>query len=154
MKITDWAMKKQCELLKRIGKGDRVLIGEYDESIYYTNREATILLRIPEKLWLLNTERARNGGKELGLDIIKRNIGVEADFRLAKKDGIAYTRDRELAVFINDKYGVYVDTKLIKEFPKGAQFFTSGSISAVRVYYENAFIGIVMPTRFAKEETA
>lgn len=66
MKITDWVIKKQADLLKRIGKGERVLIGEYDESIYYANREATILLRIPEKLWLLNTERARNGGAELG----------------------------------------------------------------------------------------
>lgn len=86
------------------------------------------------------------------MNIIKGNIGVEADYRLAKKDSIEYNRDKELAVFTNDKCVVYVNTKLLKEFPKAAQFFISGPVSAVRVYYENAFIGIVLPTRFVEEE--
>ena len=153
MKITDWVVKKQSEVLKRFSKGENILIGEYDDDIYYANKEATVLIRIPKMLWLLNTDRARNDGAELGVNIIKRNIGVEIDFRAAKKDSIAYNREKELAVFTNDKCVVYVDTKLLKEFPKDAQFFTSSPVSAVRVYYENAFIGIVLPTRFVKEET-
>lgn len=141
-------MKIQADLIKRYPKINQLFWGEDDETVYVGIEENCGLIAIPKEFCLINTEKLKEKSEPVKKETIQFILRKEAEFVPAQIIGTKIKDNKEFTILDNSRWTVYLNSKFLKKFPKGAIFSTSGEKTAVRVYDGSIFIGIVMPVIF------
>lgn len=147
-------MTVQANLIKELPKRKRMFWGEDEENVYFClDNESTAMICIPKQFFIIDTEKLKKKFSPYKIETIKSIIKTESDFIPAEKIGTKFSKGTEYVILKNSNWTTYVNSKLMKYFPKTAFFETSGEITAIRVYDDfglynsKTFIGIVMPCR-------
>lgn len=142
-------MKAQADFIKSFPKLERVIWCEDRERVYLPiNTGRYGLIGIPRELFIIDVNKLKEKFEPFKGEHIQRLIGDESEFVPAEILGTKLENDRELTILENSRWTVYVDSKLLKHFPKTAKYRTSGEITRIRAYGdEGTFLGIVMPVR-------
>lgn len=144
----------QANLIKELPKRKRMFWGEDEENVYFClDNESTAMIGIPKQFFIIDTEKLKKKFSPCKSEKIKSIIKTESDFTPAEKIGTKFSGGTEYVVLKNSNWTTYVNSKLMKYFPKTAFFETSGELTAIRVYdsfglyNSKTFIGIIMPCR-------
>lgn len=140
-------MKVQADFIKSFPKLEGVIWGEDRERVYLPiNTGRYGLIGIPRALFVIDVNKLKKEFEPLKGELIQKLIGDESEFVPAEILGTKLKNDREFTILENSRWTVYVDSKLLKHFPKTAKYRTSGEITKIRVYGDDdTFLGIVMP---------
>lgn len=140
-------MRVQSEFIKNYPNIKELFWGEDDEALYLGMKQNVGLIIIPKTFSLIDTEKLKNKFTMAEKEVIHSVLRENLEYVPAQITGSATYAGKEVTILNNSKRTVYVDTKLLKNFPMGISFSTSGERTNVRVYYNSTLLGIVMPIR-------
>jgi hypothetical protein len=142
--IEKYAMEKQAKFLNSYPKLGSLIWGE-DEEYLYLGFDNYSLAVIPKGFVLIDTEKLKEKYPPFKAERIRKILMNESEHIPAQKVGTKISEGKELVILESQKQTVYVDSKLLKNFPKDVTFETTGEKTAVRIYLNGAFIGIAIP---------
>lgn len=143
--IEKYAMEKQAKLINAYPKLEKLIWGEDEEYLYLGFNNYSLAV-IPKVVVLIDTEKLKEKYSPFKTEHIRKILMNESEHFPAQKVGTKISGGKELVILESEKQTVYVDSKLLKNFPKDVTFETTGEKTAVRICLNGTFIGIVMPT--------
>lgn len=142
--IEKYSMEKQANFLNSYPELERLFWGE-DEEYMYLGINNYSLAVIPKAFFLIDTEKLKEKYPPFKTERIRKILMNESEHIPAQKVGTKIYEGKELVILKSQKQTIYVDSKLLKNFPKDVTFETTGEKIAVLIYLNGTFIGIVMP---------
>lgn len=149
--IEKYAMEKQAKFLNGYPKLETLIWGEDEEYLYLGFNNYSLAV-IPKAFVLIDTEKLKEKYLPFKTEHIRKILMNESEHFPAQKVGTKISNGKELVILESEKQTVYVDSKLLKNFPKDVTFETTGEKTAVRICLNGIFIGIVMPTFIPQRE--
>lgn len=137
----------QAELVKKYDDVARIIWGENANYVFYTI-DGIIGYYIPKSFFIVNTDRLMMKSTPIKKDIesfIK--VNDETGYKDAYMIETKKNKKEDLTI-LSDKNGeteVFIKTKFFKKLPKECELKIKGEKDMVRIYWYDAFCGIICP---------
>ena len=133
---------------KAFYKEQKIMLGAYDENTVGVTTDGFVMYLIPEKAFIFDKNKLNRERVDMTRFIFP--YGYESAVR---SNELIASDKKTLAVFKNDNIEVFVDLKLLKAFDSRTSTYKIKSpTSGVLVYENDILVGLVMPTRYNKND--